>query len=32
MAPFQGGTSKVEFPVRVYKLRIGQMPPRNDHP
>lgn len=32
MAPFQGGTSKVEFPVRVYKLRIGQMAPRNDHP
>ena len=32
MAPFQGGTSKVDFPVHVYKLRIGQMPPRNDHP
>jgi len=32
MAPFQGGTSKVEFPVHVYKLRIGQTPPRNDHP
>jgi hypothetical protein len=32
MAPFQGGTSKVDFPVHVYKLRIGQTPPRNDHP
>jgi sugar lactone lactonase YvrE len=32
MVPFQGGTSKVDFPVHVYKLPIGQMPPRNDHP
>ncbi len=32
MAPFQRGTSKVAFPVHVYKLRIGQPPPQNDHP
>jgi sugar lactone lactonase YvrE len=32
MTPFQGGRSKVDFPVHVYKLRIGQTPPRNDHP
>lgn len=32
MAPFQEGTSKVEFPIYVYKLQIGAKPPLNDHP
>ena len=32
LAPFQGGASKVEFPVHVYKLKIGTGPPANDHP
>jgi sugar lactone lactonase YvrE len=32
MAPFQGGVSKVEFPMKVYKLRINHGPPENDHP
>jgi len=32
MAPFQGGASKVDFPVHVYTLPIGQTPPRSDHP
>jgi hypothetical protein len=31
MAPFQGGTSRVEFPVHVYKLQIGASPAPNDH-
>jgi hypothetical protein len=32
MAPFESGTSKIEFPVHVYKLQIGQKPPGIDHP
>ena len=32
MAPFQGGVSKVGFPMKVYKLRINYGPPENDHP
>jgi hypothetical protein len=32
MAPFQGGVSKVQFPMKVYKLRINHGPPENDHP
>jgi hypothetical protein len=32
VAPFQSGMSKVHFPVHLYKLQIGQRPPRIDHP
>ena len=32
LAPFQGGVSKVEFPMKVYKLKIGTGPPTTDHP
>jgi hypothetical protein len=31
LAPFQGGTSKVELPVHVFTLEIDQKPPANDH-
>ena len=32
MAPFNGGVSKVQFPVSVYRTRIGVGPPPTDHP
>ncbi len=32
MAPFNGGVSKVQWPVRVYRMRIGVGPPPSDHP
>ena len=32
LAPFRRGVSKVEFPVQVYKLKIGTGPTVNDHP
>lgn len=32
IAPFNYGTSKVQLPIQVYKLEIGQTPPRSDHP
>jgi sugar lactone lactonase YvrE len=32
MAPFNGGVSKVEFPVSIYKMKIGLKPPASDHP
>ena len=32
MAPFNGGVSKVQFPISVYKTRIGVKPPASDHP
>jgi len=31
LAPFQGGASKIELPVHVFTLEIGQKPPANDH-
>ena len=32
MAPFNGGVSKVQWPVSVYRKRIGVGPPETDHP
>lgn len=32
MAPFNDGVSKVEFPIFVYKTKIGIGPPPSDHP
>lgn len=32
MAPFNGGVSKVQWPVSVYRTRIGSGPPATDHP
>ena len=32
MAPFNGGMSKVQWPVSVYRTRIGIGPPPTDHP
>lgn len=32
MAPFNGGVSKVQWPVSVYRTRIGIGPPATDHP
>lgn len=31
LAVFQGGTSRVRFPVEVYTLDVGAKPPPNDH-
>ncbi|WP_371778344.1 L-dopachrome tautomerase-related protein [Streptosporangium subroseum] len=31
IAPFQDGTSRVRFPVHIYKMRIGVRPAPNDH-
>jgi sugar lactone lactonase YvrE len=32
MAPFNGGTSKVEYPISIYRMQIGVKPPAIDHP
>ena len=32
MAPFNGGISKVQFPISIYKTKIGAGPPPSDHP
>ena len=32
MAPFNGGVSKVRYPISIYKTKIGIKPPVNDHP
>ncbi len=32
MAPFNGGVSKVQLPVTVYKMKIDAKPPPSDHP
>jgi sugar lactone lactonase YvrE len=32
MAPFNGGVSKVQYPIYVYKMKIGIKPPSSDHP
>ena len=32
MAPFNGGVSKVAFPVTVYKMKIDAAPSSGDHP
>ena len=32
MAPFNGGVSRVQWPVTVYRTRIGVGPPPTDHP
>ena len=32
MAPFNDGVSKVQFPISVYKMKIGVGPPPSDHP
>ena len=32
MAPFNGGVSKVAFPVSVYKMKIDAEPSTSDHP
>lgn len=32
MAPFNGGVSKVRYPISVYKIKIGIKPPSSDHP
>ena len=32
MAPFNDGVSKVQFPIFVYKTKIGVGPPASDHP
>ncbi len=32
MAPFNAGVSKVQWPVTVYRTRIGVGPPPTDHP
>lgn len=31
MAPFNKGISKVQFPISIYKIRIGIKPPASDH-
>ena len=31
LAVFQGGTSKVRYPMQVYTIEIGARPPLNDH-
>ena len=32
IAPFQGGVSRVQYPMQVFKLTIGAFPPELDHP
>lgn len=32
MAPFNGGVSKLQLPMSVYKLKVGVKPPPTDHP
>ena len=32
MAPFNDGVSKVQFPIFIYKTKIGVGPPASDHP
>lgn len=32
MAPFNRGVSKVQYPISVYKIKIGVKPPAIDHP
>ena len=32
MAPFNGGVSKVQYPISIYKMQTGQKPPASDHP
>jgi sugar lactone lactonase YvrE len=32
MAPFNGGVSKVAYPISIYKMKIGIKPPGSDHP
>ena len=32
MAPFNGGVDKVDYPISVYKMKIGAKPPPSDHP
>ena len=32
MAPFNDGVSKVQFPISIYKTKIGVGPPVSDHP
>ena len=31
LALFQGGTSRVRYPVEVFILQVGAEPPPNDH-
>ena len=32
MAPFNGGVDKVNYPISVFKMKIGIKPPPSDHP
>ncbi|ACS43972.1 SMP-30/gluconolactonase/LRE family protein [Methylorubrum extorquens] len=32
LAPFQGGRSRVQFPMTVFSVQINSKPPANDHP
>lgn len=32
MAPFNGGVSRVQLPISIYRMRIGAKPPASDHP
>lgn len=32
MAPFNGGVSKVQYPISIFRVQIGAKPPPSDHP
>ena len=32
MAPFNDGVDKVQYPMSIYKMKIGVKPPASDHP